>query len=165
MLESSRAEHPEGDPKAPPGRVAHREGQIVDQQRARSWPRVGAMGLEHDRREDLHPVGDELAVPRHPRLAALRVSRQPPRPLGCHQCRLAIARSCAHRDERLGDPARHEPVVARGMRALEKAHRALADPASVMPGLLARQRLREAVRPVAVRGQAAIALRRCPGLP
>jgi hypothetical protein len=64
---SDRAEDVEGDPAGrnpPPGGIqsADAEGQVIEQQRALGRPGAGAVGLEDDRREQLHPVADQLAV-------------------------------------------------------------------------------------------------------
>jgi hypothetical protein len=114
--------------------------------------------LEDDRGKELDPVSDELAVARRARLARLRVGAQPPRPLARQKRRLALAHSGSDRDQRLGDRPRHELVVPRGVGPLVQTHRPLAGLAGVVPGLLARQPLREAMRPIPVRGQAAVEL-------
>jgi hypothetical protein len=58
----------------------------------------------------------------------------------------------------LGDPARDELIVARRVRTLIQADITLAGLTRVVPGLLARQKLGEAVRAIAVRGDAPVAL-------
>jgi hypothetical protein len=115
------------------------------------------MGLEHDRCEDLDPVGHQLAVTRHARLAGLGISAQAPRSLALHQRRLAMGRPNPHRHH-LGDPSRDELVVARGVRPLVQPHRALAGLAGVVPRLLAGKQLGEAMRWIAIRGHAAVEL-------
>ena len=122
------------------------------------------MGLEDDRREDLDPVGDQLAVTRHARLARLRVGTQPPRPLARHKRRLAVGRPGADRDQRLGDPPGHELVAASCVRSLVEVDRALAGLAGVVPRLLARKPLGEPMRPVPVCGHAAVELATVPRL-
>ncbi len=71
-LKAGRAEDPEGDPEAPASRVAHWERDVVEQQRALLGPGRLPVRLEDDRRKDLDPVADELAVPGQARLAGLR---------------------------------------------------------------------------------------------
>jgi hypothetical protein len=114
--------------------------------------------LEDDRGKELDPVSDELAVARRARLARLRVGAQPPRPLARQKRRLALAHSGSDRDQRLGDRPRHELVVPRRVGPRVQTHRPLAGLAGVVPGLLARQQLGEAMRPIPVRGQAAVEL-------
>jgi len=116
------------------------------------------VGLKDDRREDLDPVCDELAVARRAQLARLGVGAQPPRSLAGDQGRLAVARPGSHRHERLGDPPRDELVVASGVRSLVHTHGSLAALAGVVPSLLARQELGEAMRSVAVGRDAAVEL-------
>jgi hypothetical protein len=152
-LEARRAEDPECDPQASGGRVTHREGQIVEQKRAGRRPGGGPVRLEDDRGKELDPVSDELAVARRARLARLRVGAQPPRPLARQKRRLALAHSGSDRDQRLGDRPRHELVVPRGVGPLVQTHRPLAGLAGVVPGLLARQQLREAMRPIPFAGR------------
>jgi hypothetical protein len=64
---ADRAEDVEGDPPSrdpPPTGVQRPDAkrQVIEQQRALRRPRGGANGLEDDRREQLDPVGDQLAV-------------------------------------------------------------------------------------------------------
>jgi hypothetical protein len=64
---ADRAEDIEGDPASrdrPAGGVQgpDPEGQMLEQQRARGRPGGRALGLKDDRREQLDPVGDELAA-------------------------------------------------------------------------------------------------------
>jgi hypothetical protein len=51
---------------------------------------------------------------------------------------LVCGRRPVNRDQRRGDPRRHELVVPRGVRPLVQTHRPLAGLAGVVPGLLAR---------------------------
>ena len=122
------------------------------------------MGLEHDRREDLDPVGHQLAVARHAQLARLGVGAQPPRSLARHQPRLAVGLASSHRLKRLCDPAGDKLVPASGVRPLVQMHRPLARLASVAPGLLSVQQLSEAMSPIAVGRHAAVELRTVPRL-
>jgi hypothetical protein len=157
-LEARRAEDSEGDPNAAGGRIADREGQVIEQYRAALGPGTRPVGLEDDRREGLDPVPHELAVAGHARLAGLGVGPQSPRPLPRHQRRPAVARPGSGGLKRLRDPPRDELVAASGARPLVQAHRPLAGLAPVMPGLLAWQQLGEAMRPLAVGRNAAVEL-------
>lgn len=76
---------------------------------------------------------------RRARRASVAVGGQPARPLARDQRRRAVARTGANGLERLGDPPRHELVVASGVWPLVQMHRPLTGLASVAPCLLARQ--------------------------
>jgi hypothetical protein len=113
--------------------VAHPERQIVEHQRAAGRPFARAMRLEADRGEHLDPVHHQRPMPRQARLPGLRVGPQPPRALTRHPGRIAVNRAGADRHQRLGDPARHELILARRMRPLVEVDVALAQLASVLP--------------------------------
>ena len=81
------------------------------------------MGLEDDRREDLHPVGDELAVSGLAQLAGLAVKAEAPGPIAGDAGGAACSCAGAHRLQRLGDPSGDELVVARRLRALAALER------------------------------------------
>ena len=116
------------------------------------------MRFEDDGGEHLDPVGHQLAVAGGARLAGLGVGAQPIGSLARHQARLAVGRSGSDRLQRLGDPAGDELVVAGRVRSLVWVHRPLAALAGVMPSLRPGQQLGEAVRALAVGGNAAVEL-------
>jgi hypothetical protein len=76
------------------------------------------MRLEHDRREQLDPVGHQLAMTRLAQLAAVVVDREPRRPLARHQGGLLVGRARADRYQRAGDPTSDELVLPRRLRPL-----------------------------------------------
>jgi hypothetical protein len=104
------------------------------------------------------PVGHQLAVTRHARLAGLGVGAHSSRLLARHHRRLAVGRPRPHRHQRLGDPSGHELVAAGGVRPLIQVHGALASLAVVVPGLLAGKQLGKAMRPIAAAGHTAVEL-------
>ena len=118
ILEPHRAEDLERDPEPAGGRVAHREGQVVKQQRARRRPCGRPVRLEDHWCEDLDPVHYQLAVAGQALLARVGVTSQPVGPLARNQRRMAVGRPGSHRRQRLGDAPRHELVVAGGVWAL-----------------------------------------------
>jgi len=123
------------------------------------------MRLEHDRREQLDPVGHELAMTRLAQLAAVVVDREPRRPLARHQGGLLVGRARADRNERAGDAASDGLVLTPRLRALMPLDLALTALAALAPRLLARKKLGEDVRPTAVSGKALGALASMPGPP
>ena len=157
-LVTHRAEDAKRDPVATADRITHPERQVVQQQRPRRGPLAGAVGLKDDRREDLHPGHHQRSVARGARLAAARMGSHPASSLSCHQRRLAVARTAPDHLQRTGDPACDELVAPRRVWTLVEADRALARPTRVLPGLLARQRLSEPVRTIAVGRDAPVAL-------
>jgi hypothetical protein len=125
----------------------------------------GAMTLEHDRREQLDPVGHELAVARFAQLAHVAVDRRPRRSLPRRQSGALVGRACADLNERAGDAARHKLVLASRLRTLTASDLALARLAALAPCLLARKKLGKDVRPTAVHEEAPIALASMPRAP
>ena len=143
-------------------RVAHPERQVVEQQRPARWPRAQAMRLEHDRREHLHPIHHQRPMAREAQLTGLRVDPQPPRPLARHPRRSSVRRAGADCHQRPGHPARDELILARCMRPLVELDVPLADLARVLPRLLTRQHLREAMRTIPVGRHALVVLAAMP---
>jgi len=91
------------------------------------------MRLEHDRREQLDPVGHEPAVTCLAQLAAVPVDREPRRPLARHQGRVLVGRARADRNQRAGDAASDELVLTRRLRALVAIDLALTTLAALTP--------------------------------
>jgi hypothetical protein len=152
-----RAEDAVGDDRATGGdRRADTERQVIEDQHLRPLRR--AARLEHDRREHLHPVLDERAVARGVRRdrvpGRLEPVRQPPHVA----TRRAVGHSLPDTHERRRDLARREETVAHRREAAVLAERTLAVVAVARGRVLARQRLREDVRLVAVAGDALVAL-------
>ena len=103
------------------------------------------MKREDDRCEQLHPVGDELAVGGLAHLAGLRVEAEAPGPSAGHPRGLHGGSAGPDGGECLGDSAGDELVVARCLRTLAPLDLALAVLAGSVPGLLAREKLGEDV--------------------
>jgi hypothetical protein len=103
------------------------------------------MQREDDRCEQLHPVGDELAVGGLAHLAGLRVEAEAPGPSAGHPRGLPVGSAGPDGGECLGDSAGDELVVARCLRTLAPLDLALAVLAGSVPGLLAREKLGEDV--------------------
>src|SRR5919206_4476039 len=148
--ESDRAEDVEGNPSTgdpDSARVlgSDPEGQVVERQRALGRPGGRSMKREDDRCEQLHPVGDELAVGGLAHLAGLRVEAEAPGPSAGHPRGLPGGSAGPDGGECLGDSAGDELVVARGLRTLAPLDLALAVLAGSVPGLLAREKLGEDV--------------------
>src|SRR5215207_11154154 len=122
------------------------------------------MRIEYDRRKDLDPVSDQLAVAGHARPPGFGIGPQPSRSLARHQPRLAVGRAGSHRLKRFRNPPCDELVAASGVWSLVEVHRPLAGLASVVPGLLPGHQLGEAMRPVAVGRHAAVELATVAGL-
>jgi hypothetical protein len=139
-------------------RIAHPEREVVQQQRPARRPRARPVGLEHHRREHLDPVHHQRPMPGEPQSAGPRVDPQPLRSLSCHERRIAIRRATPDHLQRLSDPPRDELILARRVRTLMEVDRALARLTGVVPGLLTRQHLGEAMRTIAVGGHALVAL-------
>lgn len=99
---------------------------------------------------------------REAQLAGPRVDPQPPRPLARDPGRLSIRRARPDRHQRLGNPARDELILARCVRALVELDVPLAKVARILPGLLTRQHLREAMRTVPVGRDALVVLTAMP---
>jgi hypothetical protein len=160
---ADRAEDVEGDPAgrdSPPAGVEgpDPEGQVVEEQRALRRPGALAVGLEDNRREQLDPVADELAVAGLAQLAGFGVDPKAPGTIPGHAGGAHVGGAGAHRVKRLGDPASDELEVARRLRALPPFDRPLAVLAAVAPRLLPRQQLGEHVGPAAATRRALVAL-------
>jgi len=85
-LIAHRGEDVKDDPAAGDGLAVRAERldaerEVVEDKRALGGPVVRTVPLENDRREELDPVRDELAVRREPRVARVGVGAQPPRAL------------------------------------------------------------------------------------
>ena len=121
------------------------------------------MPCEDDRREQLDPVGDELAVVGLADLAGLGVVAEAMGSVagdpGCPH----VGGAGADRLQGFGNCARNELVVAGSLRPLAPGDLSLAVLAGAMPGLLARQELGEHVR-FGVLRQAPITLAAVTGL-
>jgi hypothetical protein len=118
-----RAEDVEGDPSGgnPPAvgvQGPDPEGQMVEQQRSLGWPGGWGMGPEDDRREQLDPVGDELAVVGLAHLAGHGIEAKAAGAVARDAGRLHVSRAGADGAKRLGDPTGHELVVASCLRTL-----------------------------------------------
>jgi hypothetical protein len=136
---TSKATRPAGI-RLPAGvQQADAEGQVIEQERALDRPGAGAMGIEDHRREQLHPVGDELAVIGLAKLAGLGIEAEAMGAVAGDPRGAPVAGARADGVHRLGDPAGDELVVARGLRPLAPLDAALAVLAGLVPGLLARQ--------------------------
>jgi len=121
--EADAAEDIEGDPagRDPPAagvQGSHPEGQMVKQQRALYRPRRWTMRFEDDRREQLHPVGDELAMMGLAQLAGPTIETQAPGTITSDARGAHVGVAGAHCLERLRDSLGDELVVARRFRAL-----------------------------------------------
>src|SRR5436190_2329690 len=80
------------------------------------------------------------------------IKANPVRAVARHQRGAPVAGPGTHRVQRLGDPAGHELVMARRLRALTALDRPLAVLTRPTPRLLARQQLGKHMRPAAPRG-------------
>lgn len=149
--EDVEGDSPGGDPPALGVVGPDPERQMVEQQRALGRPGARALRLGDDRREQLDPVGDELAVSGLAQLAGLGVEAKAPGAVAGDAGCLHVGGSSADGCERLRDPAGDELVVARRLRSLATLNPTLAVLARAMPGLLPRQQLGEDVRLAALR--------------
>jgi len=157
------AEDVEGDlagGDSPPAGVqgSNPKGQMVEQQRAVCRPGRRTVGIEDDRRKDLHPIGEKLAVIGLAQLAGLDVDAKASGPITGHARGAHVAAAGTHRLQRLGDSPGHELVVARRLRALASLKPSLTVLAGAMPRLLPWQELREHVRLSAPARRALVAL-------
>jgi hypothetical protein len=118
---------------------------VVEQQRALSRPRTRAVGLKDHGREQLDPVGDELAVVGLANLAGLKVEAKTPGAVAGNPGGVHVGGAGADGSKRLRDPPGDELVVARRLRTLTPLDLALAVIARAMPGLLTRQQFSEHV--------------------
>jgi hypothetical protein len=108
------AEDPEGDRRPRRlARVAHTEGQVVDHEAPAARPHLRTMRLEHDRREQLDPVGHELPVACLTQLARVPVDREPRRSFSRHQSSALIGRARPDRNERASHSAGDKLVLSR----------------------------------------------------
>ena len=94
------------------------EGQMIEQQRALGRPGARAVGLEHDRSEQLDPIGDELPMIGLTNLPGLRVDAKAASAITGNTRRAHVSRATADRVQRLRDPPRDELVVAGRLRTL-----------------------------------------------
>src|SRR5258708_7625831 len=117
-----------------------------------------AVALKDDRGEDLDPVHHKRPVARPADLARQGIATHPLRALARNERRLSVRRAGADRLQRACDSARDELILAGRVGTLMTADRPLAQIARAGPRLLARQQLREAVRAIAVGGDALVAL-------
>ena len=108
------------------------------------------MRVEHDWGEHLDPIHHQRPMPREAQLPGLCVGAQPPRPLARDAGRLPVGRAGPDRDQRLGDPSRDELILPRRVRPLVEVDVPLAQLARILPRLLTRQHLREAMRTITV---------------
>jgi hypothetical protein len=122
---------------------------MVEHNRAGRRPVVAAMRLEDDWRKHLDPVGDELAMVGQPHPPVLR-NRESPRVAagGIRGRAVRLARADSHQG--CGNLTRREVAAPRAGRSLMKGDIPLARIARAAGGHLARQRLDEAVEPLAL---------------
>jgi hypothetical protein len=117
----------------------------------RGCPRSGrpagrTLKLEQRRREQLDPVGDELALGGLAHLAGLGIETEAPGPSSGNTRGPHVAVPSADGSQRLGDPTSDELVVARSLRTFAPLDPSLAVLTGPVPGLLTRQKLGEHVR-------------------
>ncbi len=95
--------------------------EVVEHERFVVWPLRRRARREHDRREDLDPVGGELSMPR---VAA--ASQPSSRALG----RLPIGLTLPEPDERPRDLTRRQPIAARCLQTLMRLQSSARTPRS-----------------------------------
>lgn len=143
---ADRAEDVEGDPAGGdplpvPVQGPDPERQVIEQQRALRRPEGWAVRLESDRREELDPVGDELA-----HLAALGVDAKAPGAIAGDAGGLDVGGAGTDCSKGLRDSAGDELVVTGRLRSIAALDLAFAVIAGAVLGLLTGHHLGEDVR-------------------